>query len=326
MPADEQLLDAYSTAVVNAVDLVGPSVVKIDVATTSGADASARARDRASCSRQTGSSSPTATSSRTRRAWRSALPTGTNLDASIVGADPDTDIAVVRAYSRGGGASAPHGTDLPWRPLGDSSRLRPGQVVIAIGSPYGFQHTVTAGVVSALGRSLRSRSGRLIEQLVQTDAALNPGNSGGPLVTSLGEVVGVNTAAILGVQGISFAVPINTARRIASLLIRDGRVRRSVIGIAGQDVAVPRPVMRAHGLAQARGVGIMQVADGSAADQAGARKEDVIVEFAGTTVESVDDLHRLLTEERIGEPQNVLVLRGGERRTLVVVPREASAA
>ena len=185
---------------------------------------------------------------------------------------------------------------------------------------------MTAGVVSALGRSLRSRSGRLIEQLVQTDAALNPGNSGGPLVTSLGEVVGVNTAAILGVQGISFAVPINTARRIASLLIRDGRVRRSVIGIAGQDVAVPRHVMRAHGLAQARGVGIVQVVDGSAADQAGARTEDVIVEFAGTKVESVDDLHRLLTEERIGEPQNVMVLRGGERRTLVVVPREASAA
>ena len=236
-------------------------------------------------------------------------PTAPSSTHRLSATDPDTDIAVVRAYSRAAasplaaGLQPRTGRDLPWRPLGDSSRLQPGQVVIAIGSPYGFQHTVTAGVVSALGRSLRSRSGRLIEQLVQTDAALNPGNSGGPLVTSLGEVVGVNTAAILGVQGISFAVPINTARRIASLLIRDGRVRRSVIGIAGQDVPVPRHVVRAHGLAQERGVGIMQVVDGSAADQAGARKQDVIIEFAGTKVESVDDLHRLLTEERIGEPQ-----------------------
>ena len=326
MPTDEQLLDAYSTAVVNAVDLVGPSVVKIDVSTTS---RRGRRRD------GSGSGlvfSPDGLILTNAHVVENAsqvevrFADGTKLDASIVGADADTDVAVVRAYTRGGGASAPLGSALPWRPLGDSSRLRPGQVVIAIGSPYGFQHTVTAGVVSALGRSLRSRSGRLIEQLVQTDAALNPGNSGGPLVTSLGEVVGVNTAAILGVQGISFAVPINTARRIASLLIRDGRVRRSVIGIAGQDVAVPRHIVRAHGLSQERGVGILQVVDGSAADQAGARKEDVIVAFAGATIESVDDLHRLLTEERIGEPQNVLVLRAGERRTLVVVPRESSAA
>jgi S1-C subfamily serine protease len=316
VPTDEQLLDAYSAAVVNAVDLVGPSVVKIDVATTS---KRGRRRDGSGSGLVFSPDGLILTNSHVvEKASRVEvhLADGTNLDASIVGADPDTDIAVVRA----------NGMGLPWRPLGDSSRLRPGQVVIAIGSPYGFQHTVTAGVVSALGRSLRSRSGRLIEQLVQTDAALNPGNSGGPLVTSLSEVVGVNTAAILGVQGISFAVPINTARRIASLLIRDGRVRRSVIGIAGQDVAVPRHVMRAHGLAQQRGVGVMQVVDGSAADQAGARTEDVIVEFDGAKVESVDDLHRLLTEERIGEPQNVLVLRGGERRTLVVVPREASAA
>ena len=326
MPTDEQLLDAYSTAVVNAVDLVGPSVVKIEVSTIS---RRGRRRD------GSGSGlvfSPDGLILTNAHVVENAsqvevrFADGTRLDASTVGADADTDVAVVRAYPRGGGASAPLGPDLPWRPLGDSSRLRPGQVVIAIGSPYGFQHTVTAGVVSALGRSLRSRSGRLIEQLVQTDAALNPGNSGGPLVTSLGEVVGVNTAAILGVQGISFAVPINTARRIASLIIRDGRVRRSVIGIAGQDVAVPRHIVRAHGLSQERGVGIVQVVDGSAADQAGARKEDVILAFAGATIENVDDLHRLLTEERIGEPQNVLVLRGGERRTLVVVPRESLAA
>jgi S1-C subfamily serine protease len=316
MPTDEQLLDAYSTAVVNAVDLVGPSVVKIDVSTIS---RRGRPREGSGSGLVFSPDGLILTNAHVvEHASKVAIrfAEGTRLDASIVGADADTDIAVVRA----------NGMGLPWRPLGDSSRLRPGQVVIAIGSPYGFQHTVTAGVVSALGRSLRSRSGRLIEQLVQTDAALNPGNSGGPLVTSLGEVVGVNTAAILGVQGISFAVPINAARRIASLLIRDGRVRRSVIGIAGQDVAVPRHIMRAHGLPQERGVGITQVTDGSAAEQAGARRDDVIVEFAGMRVESVDDLHRLLTEERIGEPQHVLVLRGGERRTLVVVPREASPA
>jgi S1-C subfamily serine protease len=316
VPTDDELLDAYSTAVVSAVELVGPSVVKIDVALPS-----RRGRQRegsgsglvftpdglilTNCHVVEGASRVDLT-----------FADGARLEASIVGVDPDTDLAVVRA----------HGLGLPWRPLGDSSRLKPGQVVIAIGSPYGFQHTVTAGVVSALGRSLRARSGRLIEQLVQTDAALNPGNSGGPLVTSRGEVVGVNTAVILGVQGISFAVPINTARRIVGLLIRDGCVRRSVIGIAGQDVPLPRHLVRQHGLSQQHGVGILQVIEGGAAQQAGARPQDLIVEFAGTRVESVDDLHRLLTEDRIGAPQLLSVLRAGERRMLIVVPRDASAA
>ena len=177
-----------------------------------------------------------------------------------------------------------------------------GPVVIALGSPYGFQHTVTAGVISALGRSLRSRSGRLIENLIQTDAALNPGNSGGPLVTSRGEVVGVNTAAILGVQGISFSIPINTARQVVSLLLRDGRVRRGVLGIAAQDVAVPRVVARALGLNGDRGAGIVQVTDGGAGGAAGLRQRDIIVGFDGLPVAGVDDLHRLLTEERIGHP------------------------
>jgi len=205
--------------------------------------------------------------------------------------------------------------------------LDPDQaVVIALGSPYGFQHTVTAGVISALGRSLRSRSGRLIENLIQTDAALNPGNSGGPLVTSRGEVVGVNTAAILGVQGISFSIPINTARQVVSLLLRDGRVRRGVLGIAAQDVAVPRVVARALGLNGDRGAGIVQVADGGAGEAAGLRQRDIIVGFDGSPVSGVDDLHRLLTEERIGHPLPLTIVRNTERRTLVVVPREASAA
>ncbi len=167
------------------------------------------------------------------------------VSAVTLARDQATDLAVLRAS----------GSDLPWRMLGDSRDLRPGQVVIAIGSPYGFQHTVTAGVVSALGRSLRSTAGRLIEPLIQTDAALNPGNSGGPLVSSRGEVIGINTAAILGVQGISFAIPVNTARHVVSSLLRDGRVRRSVLGLSGQDVTLPRRVARALGLAGERGVG-----------------------------------------------------------------------
>jgi S1-C subfamily serine protease len=241
------------------------------------------------------------------------LADGRHFEGRAIGEDPDTDIAIVRVG----------GHDLPWRMLGDSRSLRPGQVVIAIGSPYGFQHTVTAGVVSALGRSLRGRSGRLIDNLVQTDAALNPGNSGGPLVTSRGEVVGVNTAAILGVQGISFAIPINTARHIVSQLLRDGRVRRSVIGIAGQDVEIPRRMVRALGLEQARGVGVGQVMDDGAAKQAGAMVRDVILSFGGTAVAGIDDLQRLLTDGVIGLPQQLVVIRGDEKRTLVIVPREA---
>ena len=241
------------------------------------------------------------------------LADGRHFEGRAIGEDPVTDIAVVRVG----------GHDLPWRMLGDSRSLRPGQVVIAIGSPYGFQHTVTAGVVSALGRSLRGRSGRLIDNLVQTDAALNPGNSGGPLVTSRGEVVGVNTAAILGVQGISFAIPINTARHIVSQLLRDGRVRRSVIGIAGQDVEIPRRLVRALRLEQARGVGVSQVMDDGAAKQAGAMVRDVILSFGGTAVAGIDDLQRLLTDGVIGLPQQLVVIRGDEKRTLIVVPREA---
>ena len=312
VPTDDELLDAYSRSVIGAVDLVGPAVVKLDVATAR------RGR------REMGSGSgliftPDGLVLTNAHVVEHAerievhLADGRHFEGRAIGEDPDTDIAVVRV---GGHA-------LPWRMLGDSRSLRPGQVVIAIGSPYGFQHTVTAGVVSALGRSLRGRSGRLIDNLVQTDAALNPGNSGGPLVTSRGEVVGVNTAAILGVQGISFAIPINTARHIVSQLLRDGRVRRSVIGIAGQDVEVPRRLVRALGLTQQRGVGVSQVIDDGAAQQAGAMVRDVILSFAGTAVAGIDDLQRLLTDEAIGLPQPLVVIRGDEKRTLVVIPREA---
>ena len=194
--------------------------------------------------------------------------------------------------------------------------------MIAIGNPFGFQHTVTAGVVSALGRSLRARTVRLIENLIQTDAALNPGNSGGPLVTSRGEVVGVNTAVILGGQGIAFAVPSATATRVISALLRFGRVRRSWLGVAGQDTAVPRRIARAYGLASDRGLGVTAVTDNSPASRAGVRPGDVIVDFDGTPVAGADDLHRLLTEERIDRTVPLRLLRAGDDRRFEVVPSE----
>jgi S1-C subfamily serine protease len=195
--------------------------------------------------------------------------------------------------------------------------------MIAIGNPYGFEYTVTTGVVSALGRALRARTGRLMENLIQTDAALNPGNPGGPLVTSAGEVIGVNTAAILGGQGISFAVPIDTAKRVVSDLIAHGRVRRSYIGITGQDAKIPRNLARILGLTVASGVLVVSVVKGGSAGEAGLRERDVIVEVDGVAVARVDDLHRLLTERQIGRAVPVAVVRKTRRTVLRVVPAEA---
>jgi S1-C subfamily serine protease len=299
---DQHLFDAYSQAVVAAVDLVGPSVVNVDAGGTGSGFLFAP------------DGLILTNSHVVRRAARIGvtLPDGRDLVADLVGDDPHTDLAVLRV-------SAP---DLIAAPFGDSSTLRPGQLVIAIGNPFGFQHTVTAGVVSALGRSLRARTVRLMENLIQTDAALNPGNSGGPLVTSRGLVVGVNTAVILGGQGIAFAVPINTARYVVSSLLRDGRVRRSHLGVAGQDTPIPRRLVRLHRLTNDRGVTITAVSEGTAAAEAALRPGDLIVEFAGEPVRSVDDLHRLLTEERIGELLPLKILRRGEPRRLLVTPRE----
>jgi S1-C subfamily serine protease len=196
-------------------------------------------------------------------------------------------------------------------------------VAIAIGNPYGFQHSVTTGVVSALGRSLRSRSGRLIDDVLQTDASLNPGNSGGPLVTTRGEVIGVNTAMILPAQGLCFAVASNTARFVAARLIRDGRIRRSYIGVAGQNVAIPRAYARANHLAVSSGVLVVSVESGSPAAAAGVQDGDVILAFAGEAITGIDELHRRLSEDRIGVPSPLTVLRRLERRTLTVVPAES---
>jgi S1-C subfamily serine protease len=241
------------------------------------------------------------------------LTDGRRLQADRVGDDPDTDLAVVRIS----------GDDLTPATLGDSDRLRPGQLVIAIGNPYGFQATVTAGVVSALGRSLRSRSGRLMDDIVQTDAALNPGNSGGPLVDSRGRVVGVNTAVILPAQGLCFAIPINTARFVASRLIRDGRIRRAFLGIGGQNLRLSRRVARVSGLPEASGLLVLSIEPGSPAERAGVRERDVIVAFGDRPIAGIDALHRVLTEETIGAPTTITVLRPTEQAVLEIVPAES---
>jgi S1-C subfamily serine protease len=242
------------------------------------------------------------------------FPDGRAGGATLVGDDPDTDLAVLRL----------DGEAPAFARLGDARRLRVGQLVVAIGNPLGFQCTVTAGVVSALGRTLRARSGRLIDSVIQTDAALNPGNSGGPLVTAAGEVVGINTAIIAGAQGICFSISADTVEFVASRLIRDGRVRRSYIGLAGQNLVLPRRVVRFHDLAREGGVRVESTAPDGAAREAGLLPGDVIVAFAGTPVGTVDDLHRLLTAERVGERVTVTVLRHAEKREVEVVPRECA--
>jgi S1-C subfamily serine protease len=241
------------------------------------------------------------------------LTDGRRFQADLVGDDPETDLAVVRIEA----------ASLVPAALGDSQALRVGQLAIAIGNPYGFQCTVTAGVVSALGRSLRSRTGRLISNVIQTDAALNPGNSGGPLVTSQGQVVGVNTAIILPAQGICFAIAANTAKFVAARLIRDGKIRRSFIGVAGQDVPLQRRLVRLNGLDVASGVLVVSVEAESPAEIAGLREGDVIVGYDDHPVAGIDALHQLLTDERVGVVAQVTVLRRGEKRIISVVPQES---
>jgi S1-C subfamily serine protease len=310
---DAALLDAYSNAVTAAVARVRPAVVHIRIE-----------RQVRRGKKQDGAGSGFAitpdgylvTNSHVAggaQAIEVTLPDGRVIDARLVGDDPDSDIAVIKIGADG----------LAYAQLADSSRLRVGQVAIAIGSPYGFQHTVTAGIISALGRSMRGARGRLLDNVIQTDAALNPGNSGGPLVDSEGGVIGVNTAVILPAQGICFAIASNTAERVASALIRDGRVRRAYLGVSAQDIQLPRRVVRHFELAQDTGARVESVERDSPAAAAGVSSGDIIISFDEERVSGVDDLQRLLTDGRIGGERRLVVLRRTQRLALSVEPRES---
>jgi S1-C subfamily serine protease len=306
---NSQLLDAYSRAVTSAAARITPSVLNIDVRDARG--------------RRSGGSgfffTPDGFILTNSHVVSGAahidvvLNDGTRCPATITGDDPHTDLAVIRI-------SAP--TQVAAR-LGDSDAIQPGQLAIAVGNPLGFQCTVTAGVVSALGRSMRAKSGRLIDNVIQTDAALNPGNSGGPLVNSLGEVFGVNTAVIMGAQGICFAIGVNTAKFVAARLMRDGRVARSVIGVAGQTVPMHRRVVRFYDLPLEHAVLVAGVEEGSPAARAGLAEGDLIVSFDGQAVSSVDELHRLLTEERAGVAAAMEIIRLTEKLVVEVTPERA---
>ena len=322
--ADDLLLDAYSRAVTGAVERISPSVVNIEVHSASGRTRSGEARER----RGGGSGfvfTPDGlilTNSHVvhdARRIEVTLADGRRMPASAIGEDAASDLAVIRIDE-----PRLEEPSLTAATLGDSQQLRVGQVVIAIGAPYGFQSTVTAGVVSALGRSLRSYSGRLIDDVIQTDAALNPGNSGGPLVDSAGRVIGVNTATILPAQGICFAIGINTAKFVASRLLRDGRIRRSYIGVSAQTVPVHRRVVRFYDLPKESGALVLSVEENSPAKRAGLRDGDIIVTLEGYPVAGVDDLHRILTEVRVGVSCALTVLRQTEKLELRIVPEEAA--
>jgi S1-C subfamily serine protease len=308
--SDGELLDAYSQAVIGAAEKVSPSVVNIEVSTG----------DR----RRGGSGSgfvftPDGFLLTNSHVVHGAskievtLLDGRRGEAQLIGDDPETDLAVIRI-------NAPNLMSVAF---GDSNKIRVGQLAIAIGNPYGFQYSVTAGVVSALGRSLRSGTGRLIDNIIQTDAALNPGNSGGPLINSRGEVIGVNTAVILPAQGICFATAINTAKFVAAQLIKDGRVRRSYIGVAGQAVPLHRRLVRYHNLAVETGVLVVSTEPGGPSSKAGVQEGDVIVAYDDRPIAGIDDLHRLLTDQKVGVESNLTVIRRNEKLTLSLTPEDS---
>ena len=306
-PTDDALLDAYSRAVTTAVDRVSSSVVRIDVEKAGG--------------RRGGSGSgfiftPDGLALTNSHVVHGAIEIGLTfadgrkVSATLVGEDPDTDTAVLASDFR----------SLMPAVLGKSRDLRVGQLAIAVGNPFGFQFTVTAGVVSALGRSMRSASGRLMDEIIQTDAALNPGNSGGPLLNSQGQVIGMNTATILPAQGICFAIGIDTAKYVASQLLQYGRVRRSWIGIAGQNVPLPRRLAYEHKLPIDTAVLVNEVYEGSPADKAGLAPGDIVVSFGDQSTAGIDELHRLLTADAANKSTKLVVLRGVEQRELKIVP------
>jgi S1-C subfamily serine protease len=318
--SEDAALDAYSRAVIQAAEKVSPSVVYIEVQQKPTGRENSRSRRERGGSGSGFIFTPDGfilTNSHVIHGTSKievSLSDGRRCEAELIGDDPDTDLAVIRI-------NAPN---LVPAQLGSSQNIRVGQLVIAIGNPYGFQCTVTAGVVSALGRSLRAQSGRLMDDVIQTDAALNPGNSGGPLVNWQGEVIGVNTAMILPAQGICFATSVDTAKFVAGRLIRDGRVSRSFIGLAGQNVPLPRRVVRFYNLSVESGVLVVSFESDSPAAVGGIHEGDVIIEFDGHRVAGIDDLHRFLTEDVVGRETKIEVLRGTERVVLTVKPREAN--
>ena len=299
---DDELLDAYSTAVVHAVETIAPAVVRVERGRGGGSGVIFAPDGFVLTNSHVvhGANQFTVT-----------LSDGRETRGDLVGDDPHTDLAVLRIDA----------SSLPWAGLGDSRRVRVGQIAIAIGNPFGFHHSATAGIVSGVGRSLRAGSGRLMDDIIQTDAALNPGNSGGPLVTSRAEVIGVNTATILPAQGLCFAVASNTARFVAGRLMSDGRVRRSYVGVGGQNVSVPRSLGSSH-VTPSTGVLVLSVESGSPASHAGLAQGDIIIAFGHTPITGVDDLHRVLTAERIGVPSGATILRRGARQQVTVVPKE----
>jgi S1-C subfamily serine protease len=308
LDGDAELLDAYSETISAVVNRVAPSVVNIRVANHDGRSGGGSGFIIA----QDGFILTNSHVVRGAREVEITLHDGRVYPAQIVGTDPETDLGIVRV-------AAP---DLQHVRLANSASIRVGQIAVAVGSPYGFQQTVTAGIVSALGRSMRSESGRLMDDIVQTDAALNPGNSGGPLLNSAGEVIGVNTAVILPAQGICFAIASNTAHFVAGWLIRDGRIRRSSIGIAAQNVPLHPRVVRFHKLSSPAGVQVTEIAPGSPAAVAGLRRDDIIVGFKGHDVATIDELHKRLVASEIGVPSPLMILRGVEKIFLMVVPGE----
>jgi len=321
--SDDALLDAYSRAVIEAAEKMSPSVVYIEM----GREAERSGSNNRRASREMGGSGSgflftpdgfILTNSHVVHGANKiqvGLTDGRRMQAELIGDDPHTDLAVIRINA----------SNLVPAQLGDSQSIRVGQLVIAIGNPYGFQYSVTAGVVSALGRSLRAQSGRLMDGVIQTDSALNPGNSGGPLVNSRGEVIGVNTAMILPAQGICFATSINTAKFVAARLIRDGKVSRSYIGVAGQNVPLPRRIVRYYQLPVESGVLIVSHENEvkNPASQAGLLPGDIIIGFDDQPIRGIDDLHKLLTDERIGKAAKLVVIRGTQKLDLTIVPQEA---
>jgi S1-C subfamily serine protease len=317
-PADPALLDAYSQAVVHASRSVSQAVAHIKVQKPTPKRQPSRHKQPGYGSGSGFLISPEGymvTNSHVIEKARSIqvdMPDGQQYPARLIGDDPATDLAVIQLS----------GKEFPYVAFGDSSQLQVGQLAIAIGNPYGFEYTVTAGVVSALGRSLRSQNGRLIDNVIQTDAALNPGNSGGPLLNSRGEVIGVNTAVILPAQGICFAIAANTTTYIVEQLLRKGRIRRGYIGIAGQEIKLPSRSVGLLGLREAGGILVRSVESDGPSLNSSLLAGDVIISLNTERTKTVDDLHRFLTEETIGKPVRLEVLRNNRVLTLSVTPGE----